>query len=83
MLCRRWRNSFIFIVLKVMCDKIIPFDSVPKRLWIKYKDEASYETGKDELFGILHTSDGKDQVVIYLEDSKKIMEGVARGGTKG
>ncbi len=59
---------------KVMCDKIIPFDSVPKRLWIKYKDEASYETGKDELFGILHTSDGKDQVVIYLEDSKKIMQ---------
>lgn len=60
---------------KLVCEKIIPFDSLPKTLWIQFEDKASYFSGEKELFGLLEDSDGSDQVVIYLkkERAKKML----------
>ena len=41
------------------------FDSVPRRLWLRFDSLAEYETHRDELTDIFKESDGKDTVTIY------------------
>lgn len=53
---------------KLICEKITPFDEVPRKLWIKFKDKESYEKAAEELFALLADSDGNDSVVIYIEE---------------
>ena len=55
---------------KIICDRIIPFDSIPKECWIKFDDKASYMAAEEKLFSILESSDGNDVVVIYCEAEK-------------
>ena len=55
---------------KIICDRIIPFDSVPRECWIKFDDKASYIAAEEKLFSILGTSDGNDVVIIYCEAEK-------------
>ncbi len=60
---------------KLVCEKIIPFDGLPKTLWIQFEDKASYFAGEKELFGLLFGSDGNDRVGIFLqkERAKKLL----------
>ena len=51
---------------KLICDKVVDFASIPRKLWIRFASLSDYEDKKDELYGILYNSDGKDTVVIYL-----------------
>lgn len=55
---------------KVICDKVIPFNSIPKDCWIKFSDKEQYLLAEKELFSMLEASDGNDRVVIYLEAEK-------------
>ncbi len=34
---------------KLVCDRIIPFDTVPRDLWLRFADKASYDRAADEL----------------------------------
>ena len=52
---------------KLICERITPFDEVPRKLWIKFPDKESYEAGEQELLALLADSDGNDSVVIYIE----------------
>ena len=60
---------------KLLCNRIIPFDSVPCECWIKFKDKQSYIDSEKDLFNIIQSSDGNDRVIIYCEAEriKKIM----------
>lgn len=53
-----------------MGEKIIPFDSIPKELWIQYPDKESYQAGEQRLIAALKTSEGRDQVIIYLQKER-------------
>lgn len=55
---------------KLICEKIITFDSVPRTLWIRLADEASYREKEQELYNMLESSDGKDSVIIYCDKEK-------------
>ncbi len=55
---------------KVICDKIIPFDLIPKDCWIKFPDKAAFLKAEQELYGILKSSDGNDHVIVYCEAEK-------------
>ncbi len=57
---------------RLIADRIIGFDEVPKKLWIRFRDKEHYESEREELTKILHTSDGRDNVVIYLEAEKSM-----------
>ncbi len=50
---------------KLICDKVVDFASVPRKLWIRFAGVSEYEERKAELENILYESDGKDTVVIY------------------
>lgn len=55
---------------KIICEKIISFDELPRKLWVKFPNTEAYESGKNKLDELLHDSEGKDQVVIYIEETK-------------
>ncbi len=52
---------------KLLCNRIIPFDSVPRDVWIKFRDKQEYADSEKELYNLLSASDGNDRVIIYCE----------------
>ncbi|MCR4990900.1 MAG: DNA polymerase III subunit alpha [Lachnospiraceae bacterium] len=59
---------------KLIAESFIPFENVPKKLWIKFPDKASFESSEEKLNGMLKDSDGRDCVVIYIEEGKAIRQ---------
>lgn len=57
---------------KLIAESITAFDEVPSKLWIRLKNLGEYEARKDEIFALLKTSDGRDNVVIYLDEEKSM-----------
>ncbi|MCI8465604.1 MAG: DNA polymerase III subunit alpha [Lachnospiraceae bacterium] len=55
---------------KLVCEKIIPFDGLPKTLWIQFADKASYFAEEGELLKLLSDSDGSDRVGIFLQKER-------------
>ena len=55
---------------KLICERIISFDEIPRKLWIKFRTKEEYEKASDELLSLLADSDGNDSVVIYIEALK-------------
>lgn len=60
---------------KLVCEQVIPFDAVPRQLWLQFEDMAGYQATEAELMELLKSSEGNDQVVIYLkkERAKKML----------
>lgn len=57
---------------KLICERITDFDEIKKKLWVKFSTKEEYEKVEQELLQILSDSDGKDSVVIYVENPKAI-----------
>lgn len=55
---------------KMSLDTVVSFDEIPKKVWIKFPNKAEYEARQNELMSYIHDYEGKDQVVIYIEDIK-------------
>jgi len=55
---------------KLICQEIIPFDAVPREIWIRFADLSEYLKAEKELFKILEEYGGNDTVVIYCEKEK-------------
>lgn len=53
---------------QLICEQIIPFDDIPKKLWIKFGSKADYEAEEKTLLEILAPYEGNDEVIIYVED---------------
>ena len=60
---------------KLVCEQVIPFDAVPRQLWLQFEDMAGYQAAEAELMEFLKSSEGNDQVIIYLkkERAKKML----------
>ena len=60
---------------RLICEQVIPFDEVPKDLWLKFTDKAQYDAQWPAVTEILRGSDGHDTVIIYLEKerAKKVL----------
>ena len=60
---------------RLICEQVIPFDQVPKDLWLKFTDKAQYDALWPSVSAVLRGSDGNDTVIIYLEKerAKKIL----------
>ena len=57
---------------KLICEQITPFEEISRKLWIKFPTKEAYESRKEELFDALRQSEGKDSVVIYVENPKSM-----------
>ncbi len=60
---------------KLICEKVVPFDKVPRQLWLQFSDKEEYDRSSDRMMECLKTSEGSDQVIIWLskERAKKVL----------
>ena len=55
---------------KLICEKIVPFTELKKKVWIKFPDMEAYKAAEAGLMDMLKESEGKDGIVIYIENPK-------------
>ena len=55
---------------KLICEAVIPFEDIARQVWLKFEDKDSFDKKSKELFALLEESDGKDEVILYLEKEK-------------
>ena len=51
---------------KLICEKIVPFTELKKKVWIKFPDMEAYKAAEAGLMDTLRESEGKDGIVIYI-----------------
>ena len=57
---------------KLIASKIQLFDEVQKTVWLRFPNKDAYESSVDALEKIIASSDGRDEISIYLTDTKQI-----------
>lgn len=55
---------------KLICSSIRSFDDLRRELWLQYDTKEAFEEKEQELYAMLHDSDGNDAVVIYISSLK-------------
>lgn len=55
---------------KMICQSMVPFDDIPKQLWIQCRTKEEYREKEDGLFAALGGYDGQDTVIIYLASER-------------
>ena len=55
---------------KLICESVQTFEEVPKKLWLKFPTMEAYEQAWPALSDLLEDSDGRDSVVIYVENPR-------------
>ena len=55
---------------KLIVQKIIPFDKMPRNIWVCFPDRETYQEREKEFLEILEPYEGDDTVVIYLKAEK-------------
>lgn len=56
---------------KLICESIVPFEDVPRKLWIRFASEEEYLKKAADLAEELKYSDGKDSIIIYCTKENK------------
>ncbi|MBR0087636.1 MAG: DNA polymerase III subunit alpha [Lachnospiraceae bacterium] len=56
---------------KLVCERLVPFSDVPRELWLKFKDKADYEARFGTVFEQLKAYDGRDPLVIMLQETRQ------------
>ncbi len=57
---------------KLICEKIIPFDEIPKEIWIKFDNKEAYMQREEELYRMLEPESGNDRIVIFCAREKAV-----------
>ena len=57
---------------KLVCEKITPFDAIPRELWIQFETKEEFIAQEGKLYENIKNSDGKDSVVIYIRSPKAV-----------
>ncbi len=57
---------------KLICEKITAFADIPREVWIKFKTKEEYAIKEHILQDAIRTSDGKDTIVIYVEQERLV-----------
>ncbi len=56
---------------KLICERVVKFDAVPKKCWIRFNNMKEYEDRITSLYNMTEQSDGMDQIIIYCNEEKK------------
>lgn len=57
---------------RLICSEIIPFQSMPREIWVRFPDKETFLQREQELYAILNSFDGKDETVVYCVAEKAI-----------
>ena len=59
---------------KLICERILPFSSIMKELWVQFQDRDEYEARKDELMDLAGESEGSDILCIFIKKTRQYMK---------
>ena len=51
---------------------MIPFSEIPSELWLQFQNQNYYDGQIDQVMAALRNSEGKDRVVMYLKEERKL-----------
>ncbi len=68
---------------KLIARSVVSFDSVPRQVWIRFRDQEAYAAGSDQLLQIVDQHGGRDQVVIYVENPRAMKKLPPGQGIRG
>ena len=57
---------------KLVCEKIIPFQDIPRELWVQFETKEQFVQQESKLYETIKNSDGREQVVIYIRSPKSV-----------
>ncbi len=57
---------------KIILSDIGRLDEIPGKLWVRFKNHEEYEKAEKELLDMLKASDGRSDVVIFLDEEKQM-----------
>ena len=57
---------------KVIANRILMFDEVPKTVWIQIPDMATFEAKEQTILELISGSKGSDSVVVYIKETKQM-----------
>ena len=57
---------------KLVCERIIPFDEIPKEIWIKFDSKDAYLKRENELYKMIEQESGSDRIVIFCAKEKAV-----------
>ncbi|MDY3817655.1 MAG: DNA polymerase III subunit alpha [Lachnospiraceae bacterium] len=57
---------------KLICERLIPFESTKRELWIQFASKEQYAAIENNLYEMLRESEGNDEVVIYISGLKAV-----------
>ena len=57
---------------KLVCERIVPFDEIPKEIWIKFDSKEAYLKREMELYQMLENESGSDRIVIFCAKEKAV-----------
>lgn len=57
---------------KIICETVIPFEQTKKELWLQFADKAAFLKGEQTLYEMIGSSDGDDEVVIFLRAERAV-----------
>ncbi|MBQ3794948.1 MAG: DNA polymerase III subunit alpha [Butyrivibrio sp.] len=57
---------------KLIAGKVTLFDEVPKTVWLRFANQAEYEAKSAAINQIIAGSDGKDEVALYLNETRQM-----------
>ncbi len=55
---------------KLIARTVVPFDAMPRELWIRFGTKEEYLQGEKDLMKLVDENGGRDQVVIYIQNPK-------------
>ena len=67
---------------KLICEQVVPFDEVPRKLWIRFENPEAYRQGAGDLRRIIDEHGGRDKIVIFIQNPKLRKELAAGQGVK-
>lgn len=57
---------------KLIAESVMLFEEIPAKVWLKFATKEDYEKQKDGVMEAISESEGRDSVVIYIEEGKQM-----------
>ena len=57
---------------KLIAEKIMPFDNIPKEVWLQYPNKNNFIEKQEQLYRTLAGHSGNDRVIIFCKEEKAI-----------
>ena len=63
---------------KLICERIWAFQEIPRDVWIQFETKEDFAAREQQLYQMTASSDGQDQLVIFVRNPKAVMRLGAR-----